>query len=169
VSTSSPAPSATSTSGILSSSSGPGPGRTTELLIDLAPRLTALEVDDRAVRNLRERLTDPRLTVVQGDATEMPFPDGSFSAAVCLTMLHHVASVAAQDQVFAEAHRVLRPDGVFVGSDGLVTPRFRVIHLFDTLNAVDPQTLPDRLRAVGFVDVAVTTDTVRLSFRARRS
>ena len=37
---------------------GPGPGRTTEQLLAVAPRLTALEIDGDAARRLRARLPD---------------------------------------------------------------------------------------------------------------
>ncbi|MDQ3385155.1 MAG: class I SAM-dependent methyltransferase [Actinomycetota bacterium] len=147
---------------------GPGPGRATEQLVGLAPRLTALELDDDAARVLRARLPDQRLTVVAGDATAMPFPDASFDAVLCLTMLHHVPTAAAQDRVLQESRRVLRPGGVLAGSDGLLSTRFRLIHLFDTLVVVDPATLPDRLRRAGLVDPHVSTAGDRLRFSARR-
>lgn len=147
---------------------GPGPGRTTEQLLPLAARLTALEIDGTAVRRLRARLPDPRLAVVEGDATAMPFPSRSFDAVLCLTMLHHLPSPAAQDRLLAESVRVLRPGGVLAGSDGLLTPRLRVIHLFDVLVVVDPAALPGRLAAAGLVDVQVTTAGDRLRFSGRR-
>ena len=147
---------------------GPGPGRTTEQLVGLAPRLTALELDGAAARALRARLPQERLTVVEGDATAMPFPDASFDSVLCLTMLHHVPTAAAQDRVLSESLRVLRPGGVLAGSDGLLTPRFRLIHLFDVLVVVDPATLPDRLRRAGFDDPRVTTAGDRLRFSGRR-
>ena len=146
---------------------GPGPGRTTEQLLAVAPRLTALEIDGDVARRLRARLPDPRLDVVHGDATAMPFPSGTFDAVLCLTMLHHLPSAAAQDRLLAESARVLRPGGVLAGSDGLRTPRFRVIHLFDVLVVVDPATLPARLRAAWFEDVQVSVHGDRLRFCAR--
>ena len=148
---------------------GPGPGRTTELLLARAPRLTALELDGGAARALRARLADPHLTVVEGDATAMPFPDASFDAVICLTMLHHLPDAAAQDRLLAEAARVLRPGGVLAGSDGLRTPRMRLIHLFDVLVPVDPVALPDRLRRAGLADPVTAVRGDRLSFRARRA
>lgn len=147
---------------------GPGPGRTTEQLLPVAPRLTALEIDGAAARRLRTRLPDPRLDVVQGDATAMPFPSGSFDTVLCLTMLHHLPSAAAQDRLLAESVRVLRPGGVLAGSDGLRTTRFRLIHLFDVLVVVDPPTLPGRLRAAGLVDAQVSTSGDRLRFAGLR-
>lgn len=148
---------------------GPGPGRTTEQLLQVTGgRVTALELDGGAARALRARLPDPRLTVVEGDATAIPFPDASFDSVLCLTMLHHVPTAAAQDRVLAESLRVLRPGGALAGSDGLLTPRLRLIHLFDTLVPVDLATLPDRLERAGLTAVEVTTSGDRLRFSARR-
>jgi ubiquinone/menaquinone biosynthesis C-methylase UbiE len=55
--------------------------------------------------------------VVEADATMMTFPDGLFSAILSFTMLHHVPSVTLQDQLLAEAWRVLRLGGEFAGTD----------------------------------------------------
>ena len=139
---------------------------TTRLLARLAPRLTALEVDDQFAAGLRREFADRSATVdiVTGDGAAMPFPAEEFSAAVCFTMLHHVPSAALQDRLFAEAYRVLRPGGVFAGSDSQPSLRFRLVHLFDTMVVVDPDTLPQRLAAAGFVDVRVE---VRQSVRFR--
>jgi SAM-dependent methyltransferase len=98
----------------------------------------------------------------------MPFDGGRFSAVVCFTVLHHVPSPALQDRLFAEAFRVLRPGGVFAGTDSLPNLRFRLIHLFDTMVTVDPATLPARLEAPGFGDVEVATIPRRVRFRARK-
>ncbi|MEN3358652.1 MAG: hypothetical protein V7637_2634 [Mycobacteriales bacterium] len=148
---------------------GPGRGVTTELLAGRAPRLTALEVDERLAAALRRRYPDPAgpIAIVVGDGASMPLPDDRFSAAVCFTMLHHVPSPALQDRLFAEAYRVLRPGGVFAGSDSQPSLRFRLYHLFDTMVVVDPATLPARLAAAGFTDVDVTVQTA-LRFRARK-
>jgi SAM-dependent methyltransferase len=148
---------------------GPGLGVTTRLLTRQAPRLTALEVDERLAAGLRRQYPDPAgpVAIVTGDGASMPLPDGRFSAAVCFTMLHHVPSPALQDRLFAEAYRVLRPGGVFAGSDSQPSLRFRLYHLFDTMVVVDPATLPARLTAAGFTDVAVNVQTA-LRFRARK-
>ncbi|MEV0405651.1 class I SAM-dependent methyltransferase [Actinoallomurus sp. NPDC050550] len=144
---------------------GPGLGVTTRLLAERVPKLTALEVDEKYVALLRRRLDTE---IVHGDAADMPFPDASFTGVVCFTMLHHVPSPALQDRVFAEACRVLRPGGVFAGSDGQPSLRFRLIHLRDTLVPVDPSTLPARLTAAGFEDVRVWRMPGRVNFTARR-
>ena len=145
---------------------GPGPGLTTEALAGVAPELTAIEIDPTLAKASRQRV--PAARVVQGDATTMPFADGSFSAVVCLTMLHHLPHPELQDRLFAEAYRVLVPGGVFCGSDnpgrGL---KFRLIHLGDNRTVVDPTTLGVRLHGAGFEQARIRTGS-RIVFHAYR-
>ena len=145
---------------------GPGFGVTTAVLARRPSRLTALEVDEASVGYLTDRFGDT-VRVPHGDGAAMPLPDGAFSAAVCFTMLHHVPSPELQDRLFAEVFRVLRPGGVFAGSDSRPNPLFRVLHLGDTLVPVDPDTLPDRLRKAGFTQVDVDANARRFRFRAQ--
>jgi len=148
---------------------GPGYGATTRVLTRWTGggRLSVLEVDGGSAERLRAEYGD-RVDVVHGDGCAMPLPDGRFDAVLCFTMLHHVPSPRQQDQLFAEAFRVLRPGGVFAGCDGLAGWGFRLIHLRDTYVPVPPRTLPDRLRAAGFptTDVSLRKDNFR--FRAVR-
>ena len=145
---------------------GPGFGATTRVLAGLAPALTVLELDAGYCQRLRRELPE-QVTIVPGDATAMPFQDARFSAVVCFTMLHHLPSPAAQDRLLAEVARVLRPGGVFAGTDslghGLV---FRMLHVGDTLVPVAPDGLPDRLRAVGLGEPAVSQAASSFRFRA---
>jgi SAM-dependent methyltransferase len=146
---------------------GPGYGITTRWLLEQGGRVTAVEVDPALAARLQEGFGD-RVDVHTGDGADLPFPDASFDAVVCFTMLHHVPSAQRQDRLFAEAARVLRPDGVFAGSDSRLSLRFRLVHVGDTMVVVDPATLPGRLRAAGFQDVAVDTVPRSLRFRATR-
>lgn len=145
---------------------GPGPGVTTDWLRTRIPRLTAVEIDTKLATKLKARMAGTNVTVVEGDGTRMSFPDGSFSGALSLTMLHHVPTAELQDRLFAEARRVLRPGGVFTGFDSTPSLRWYVYHVFDTCVPVDPATLPDRLESAGFVDVNVFTFPGGVSFRA---
>jgi SAM-dependent methyltransferase len=146
---------------------GPGYGITTRWLIERGARLTAIEVDPTLAADLRTRFAG-EVDVREGDGAELPLADASFDAVVCFTMLHHVPSPARQDRLFAEAARVLRPGGVFAGSDSRLSLRFRLLHLGDTMVPVDPNTLPDRLHAAGFRDARVDAGGRSLRFRATR-
>jgi SAM-dependent methyltransferase len=147
---------------------GPGPGLTTALLRARTEHLTALEVDDALATALAARLLSTNVTVRHGDGAAMPFADASFSAVVCFTMLHHVPSAARQDALLREALRVLRPGGIFAGTDSRDGASMRVIHLFDTLVPVDPTTFDARLGAAGFEDILIEKNAHAFRFHARR-
>jgi ubiquinone/menaquinone biosynthesis C-methylase UbiE len=148
---------------------GPGFGATTRVLAKRAGELTVLELDEGYCRRLRRELAET-VTVVQGDATAMPFADARFSAVVCFTMLHHLPSPQAQDQLLAEVARVLRPGGLFAGTDSLGTGLlFRLLHIGDTLVPVSPEELADRLQAAGLADAAVSENASSFRFRALKS
>ncbi len=132
---------------------GPGYGASTRELVDKVPSLTALEVDEALANDLATAF--PRVTVVQGSGDRLPFEDGRFSAVVCFTMLHHVLTPQMQDGLFAEARRVLKPGGMFAGSDSIDNPDWRDFHGGDTCTPVDPTDLPRRLTTAGFVQVDV--------------
>src|ERR1700722_17134679 len=132
---------------------GPGPGLTTDLLRQRVAAGTAVEIDPDLAADLKVRLAGSNVEVIWGDGIELPLPDDRFSAATCFAMLHHVPSVAAQDRLFGELHRVLRPGGCFVATDSLDTERIRNAHIDDTYVPIDPATLESRLRAVGFDDI----------------
>lgn len=132
---------------------GPGPGRTTDVLRETLPRLTALEIDADLARQLAARLAGQNVDVVRGDATALPFPNGRFSAVVSFTMLHHVPSIEAQNRLFAEVARVLRPGAVFHGVDSKDSDAFRALHIDDICVPLDPATIEARLRRAGFTTV----------------
>lgn len=145
---------------------GPGYGATTAQLCRLATRLSAVELDETLACTLAERFPD--VAVVRASAADMPLSSAAFDSVVCFTMLHHVASAQLQDELFAEARRVLRPGGLFVGSDSLANDGLREFHHDDIYVPVDPETLPGRLRAAGFaeVKVGVTDNRERFTFLA---
>jgi len=53
---------------------------------------------------------DNRVAFQQGDATELPFPDHAFDAAMTI---HVAMNIAARDKMYAEARRVLKSGGRF--------------------------------------------------------
>ena len=144
---------------------GPGYGAILRVLVDKTPRLTSVEIDTPMAQRL-QRLYGDRARIINGDGTATGLPSDEFSSVVSFTMLHHVPTTELQDRLFAEAFRVLRPGGVFAGSDSLTSILFRILHFRDTCTTVSPETLPDRLRAVGFADIEVEVRGGRQRWRA---
>jgi ubiquinone/menaquinone biosynthesis C-methylase UbiE len=134
----------------------------------MTQHLTAIEADPSLAESLRSRLCGTNVEVVTGDATAMPFPDAHFSAGVSFTMLHHLPSVQMQDKLLREAWRVIRPGGIFAGSDSLQSFFMRLIHVGDTLVPVNPDTFGYWLEAVGFEAVNVEKNSEAFRFRACR-
>jgi SAM-dependent methyltransferase len=147
---------------------GPGYGAVTELLCSRVDYLTCVEIDCGLAEKLRLRTRCENLTVLCESATDMSFRDSAFDGVVCFTMLHHVPSAALQDQLLAEVARVLRPGGVFAGTDSRYSSFFGLLHLFDTMVVVDPCSFSDRLRAAGFEDIQVDIAQGMFRFRGRK-
>lgn len=145
---------------------GPGPGLTTDVLRRHAAQVTAAELDPELAAGLARRLAGTNVEVVNADATALPFPDGRFSAAACLTMLHHIPSAALQDAALAQVRRVLRPGGTLLGCDGLDSPERRQLHHDDVFVPVDPATFAGRLRAAGFATAETEVRGDRIRFAA---
>ena len=57
-----------------------------------------------------------RVTFLEGDATDLPFEDASFDAAMTI---HVAMNIARKDRMYAEAHRILKPGGRFAVYDVL--------------------------------------------------
>ena len=59
---------------------------------------------------------ESRVSFKQGDATDLPFDDKTFDAAMTI---HVAMNIAAKDRMYAEARRVLKPGGIFAVYDVL--------------------------------------------------
>jgi SAM-dependent methyltransferase len=146
---------------------GPGPGAATRWLRHRVTRVVALELDPDAAGRLADELAGTNVTIEVGDSTSAPFADASFDSVGCFTMLHHLPTARAQLQTLREAFRVLRPDGVLVGSDSLASQGLHEFHEGDTYNPIDPARLFVFLQAAGFDHVMVSASD-RLLFTARK-
>lgn len=85
--------------------------------------VTALELHaGRAAgaARLNRLVSQPRVTVVRGDATALPFARGAFDACLSQEALMHVADKPA---VLEECHRVLVRDGRLAFTDWIAYPR----------------------------------------------
>jgi len=147
---------------------GPGPGLTTDWLRHRCNGLTCLEVDRNLAGSLAQRTATAGIRVHCGDATAMPYLDCSYSAVVLFTVLHHVPSACQQDRLFAEAYRVLRPGGTFVGVDSLQSLLMTIFHIRDTMMLIDPAGLPARLEFAGFREITTEIRAGRFRFCAQR-
>ena len=146
---------------------GPGPGAATDWLRQRVQRLVAVEHEEEAADKLAERFAGTNVEVVRGDAAAVGYPDASFDTVATCTMLHHVPTRAEQDQVLAEAFRVLRPGGTFLGSDSLPSDGLHRFHEGDTYNPVEPAAFLTRLQVAGFGEITLRVGH-NLIFTARK-
>jgi len=146
---------------------GPGPGAATEWLRQRVKRLVAIELEAEAAAKLGERFAGTNVEAIVGDATALPYPDGSFDTVGMFTMLHHVPTRALQDALLAGALRALRPGGTLIGSDSLASDRLHQHHEGDTYYPVEPASFLTRLQTIGFGEIMFEVSD-RLLFRARR-
>jgi len=135
---------------------GPGPGASTRWLRHRVERLVALELDAGAAAALAAKFDGTNVTVKVGDSTSIPFADESFDAVASITMLHHLPTQAMQFATLSEAFRVLRPDGVLLGSDSLASQGLHEFHEGDVYNPIDPPRLLVYLQAAGFNRVTLS-------------
>jgi ubiquinone/menaquinone biosynthesis C-methylase UbiE len=149
---------------------GPGPGAATEWLRQRVRHLVAVEHEADAAALLAERFASAgnNVEVVCGDASALAYPDASFDTVATFTMLHHVPTRALQDRVLAEAFRVLRPGGVFLGSDSLGSDDLHQFHEGDTYNPVEPAAFLTRLQTTGFAAITLHV-SYNLVFTARKA
>ena len=85
---------------------GAGTGRFSAFLESLGNRVVALDSSGIMLDTLREKA--PGMPSVRSDIYEIPLPDNSFDAAVCMHVLFHLPDWPV---VLAELARVVRPGG----------------------------------------------------------
>jgi SAM-dependent methyltransferase len=148
---------------------GSGPGAATQELRRLAQRVTSLEYSHSFAANLAARDRNGNGSVLQGDATALPFAEKSFSSAIAVLMLHHLRSREEQERAFREIFRVLRPGGIFFAVDIPDRLLHRAIHWCSTFVPIDPVTIPTQLAGAGFSQVNVQFRPGGFGFRGVRS
>ena len=144
---------------------GSGHGAGTPELRRLAPRVTSLDYNHTFAAHLAVRNMSANGSVLQGDASVLPFAENRFSSVIAILMLHHLRSSEQQDRAFSEVFRVLKPAGVFFAfeiPDGWFN---RAIHRNSTFVPLRPAAIPGQLNATGFSKVSV--DSRRGGFRVR--
>jgi ubiquinone/menaquinone biosynthesis C-methylase UbiE len=135
---------------------GAGPGAATDELRKRAAHVTSLEFDHKFAAKLGARFVGTNVTVMQGDAASLAFPERMFSSAIAILMLHHLRSPEMQDRAFAEIYRVLRRGGIFLAGEIEDDWLRRFVHIRSTFVPLNPKTAQQRLEAVGFTHATVT-------------
>jgi SAM-dependent methyltransferase len=83
--------------------------------------LAGIELDPERARAARERLSaaddGPSAELREGDAAELPWPDGTFDVVFQATTLSSILDVALRRRVASEMARVLAPGGSIVSYD----------------------------------------------------
>lgn len=108
----------------------------------------------------------------QGDATELPFPNGMFDAAMTI---HVAMNIPAKDKVYAEARRVLKPGSRFAVYDVLKGEGDAVLYPVPWARepsisfVATPDEMVALLTGAGFriVDAQDTTDDSQRWFEAK--
>ena len=162
---------------------GCGTGSLTFALPETAEvtEVAAIDYSPVFVEAAQRRNTDPRITIAQGDACAIPFPDARFDRALSLLVLHFVPEA---DKAIAEMRRVVRPGGVVAAA---VWDHFggHVRHAHDvghgrhagrggaTLRGhycFQPMMRPDEMRrsfvAQGLADVEETSLLIRMEYES---
>jgi SAM-dependent methyltransferase len=132
---------------------GCGTGRTAAALADRGSRVWGIEPSPEMAALARERVS----TVKVAPAERLPFKDAWFERAVMWLVIH----LLDRPQAFAEAKRVLAPDGRLVVAtfDPLHFERYWLNRFFPSLESIDrarfpePAMLQDELEAAGFSSV----------------
>jgi demethylmenaquinone methyltransferase/2-methoxy-6-polyprenyl-1,4-benzoquinol methylase len=78
-----------------------------------AGHVTGVEISSHQMAIAGAKAIPPNVTLTQGDAQEMAFPDSLFDRAVIFGALHEIPR-EARSRILSQAHRVLRPGGRFV-------------------------------------------------------
>ncbi|GAB3694545.1 class I SAM-dependent methyltransferase [Saccharopolyspora tripterygii] len=88
-------------------------------------RLTAIEWSPGMLELAQQRRTElgVEADLREGDARSLPFPDAAFDTVVCTFSL---CAIPDHEQAIAEMHRVLRPDGVLLLADHVVSTAWPV-------------------------------------------
>lgn len=139
----------------------------------------AIDYEEKFVAAARERNTDSRINIRQGDACNLQFATGSFDRALSMLVLHFVSD---PERAIAEMRRVVRPGGVAAATvwDNFGgTPSIRIF--WEIAAAIEPSAiaqrdaamirpmtqsgeLSDAFAKIGFADVTETMLTIRMDF-----
>ncbi|MEM9805120.1 MAG: class I SAM-dependent methyltransferase [Cyanobacteria bacterium P01_D01_bin.56] len=100
---------------------GVGTGLNMLPLVKRGYPVTGIDISQEMLDQFRQKLQPipPNLTLLQADASKLPFPDSSFDVVLTVHMIHTVANW----QVFLdEIDRVLKPEGFYLNAQWINPP-----------------------------------------------
>lgn len=118
-------------------------------------QITALDASPELIGEIQKILRTNdinNITIVNGDAQELPFKEEIFDAVFCNTVLEHVPE---PEKVIQESFRVLKKNGIFVVS----IPFLQEVHAdpYD-FQRYTPYGLKYQLKKYGFKDIKIACD-----------
>ncbi|MBZ5536892.1 MAG: methyltransferase domain-containing protein [Acidobacteriia bacterium] len=90
---------------------GCGEGYGSNLLAEVAERVTGIDLSAEAVEHARGHYSRENLDFKAGDCRKTGLPDQKFDLIVCFEIIEHIAE---HEELLTEVRRVLKPEGVFV-------------------------------------------------------
>lgn len=98
---------------------GIGTGRIALPIVQRGFDYTGADISDNMLNELRRKLegANHRLTLLNADATNLPFEDDSFDVVLTVHVLHLIPN---WKQALAEIRRVLKPNGLYLYSHGRI-------------------------------------------------
>jgi SAM-dependent methyltransferase len=138
---------------------GCGTGNYTAALQQVAKKVIGIDISAGMIEQARTKF--PKLTLICGDVTSLPFGSETFDGAFAIQVLHHVKE---KELFLTEAHRVLRKQACFAihACSHRQMRAFWFYHYFPKGLQVDLARMPDTediaflLDRVGFSDIGTT-------------
>jgi ubiquinone/menaquinone biosynthesis C-methylase UbiE len=92
---------------------GCGEGYGSNLLAEVAERVTGIDLSAESIEHARGRYTRANLNFMAADCRKTGLPGEPFDLIVCFEMIEHIAE---HEELLREVQRLLQPGGVFVAS-----------------------------------------------------
>jgi ubiquinone/menaquinone biosynthesis C-methylase UbiE len=93
---------------------GCGDGKTAIAMVETGLNVVGLDLSRTALTTLKKRTDSNNLSLIQGDAIELPFKDGSFDSVAAVHFIDHFLS-SYRHELVREIDRVLATGGFIIG------------------------------------------------------
>ncbi|MBD2436801.1 class I SAM-dependent methyltransferase [Nostoc sp. FACHB-110] len=103
---------------------GVGTGLNVIPLVRRGYPVTGIDISSEMLEQFRQKfnVVPPQLTLIQGDASQLPFPDNSFDVVLTVHMLHTVTDLQV---CLDHIDRVLKPGGFYLNCQWITPPARR--------------------------------------------